>query len=197
MNFFDDVRLIGKSLASIAVSLAQIAAAMTMTGGPPTGIDVSPGHPHDRPQPPKDKAMTKPKVSLTRSGHGAKAAMAPTKRLKAGDPVVDFQINDNQDDTCTVYGTNSAGDRLDISSVATLSVSSSDTSIISVDPPSGNVFTMHALKQSTPGTPVVIHVTATWNDGSVGPFTFDLPCDVQAGGATGLLVVPGTPTVRP
>jgi hypothetical protein len=111
--------------------------------------------------------------------------------------VVDFQLVDNGDDTCTVWGVDKAGNQADISSVATIVASSSDTSIITVDPPAGVTFAMHATgKLSTPGSPVSIAVTATWKDGSIGPFSFTLPVDVVAGVTTGVVIVPGTPTTH-
>lgn len=140
--------------------------------------------------------MTQPKVTLTKAGAGMKSGPAP-KKLKAGDPVADFIFQDNQDATCTVFGTNSAGDQVDLSGVATLTVSSSDPATVAVDPPSGMVFTMHGLKVSTPGTPTQITATATWKDNSVGPFSFTLPVDTTAGGPTGIKIVVGPPVIRP
>ncbi|MDE2100651.1 MAG: hypothetical protein KGL39_25630 [Patescibacteria group bacterium] len=37
--------------------------------------------------------------------------------------------------------------------------------------------------------------TATWNDGSIGPFKFTLPVNMVSGGATGIVIQPGIPTV--
>ena len=122
-----------------------------------------------------------------------KSALKKTS-AKAG-PVVDFTLADNGDDTATVWGTDAAGNLADISAVATIAVTSSDTTIITVDPPSGVTFAMHATgKLSTPGTPVNIAVVATWKDGSIGPFNFTLPVDVVAGPVSGVIIVPGTPT---
>lgn len=109
--------------------------------------------------------------------------------------VVDFVIADNGDDTCTVHGVSGAGNAVDISAVAKLAVTSSDPTTITVDAPVGMQFAMHAVgKLTVPGTPTNITVVATWNDGSRGPFTFVLPVDVQPGPATGVVIVPGTPT---
>lgn len=140
--------------------------------------------------------MSKPRVSLVKAS--ARSFAAPLKKAGAGAaPVVDFQFLDNQDDTCTVLGVDGAGNTLDISTVATLTPApaSSDTSIVTVDAPTGMTFAIHATgKLSTPGTPVNIAVTATWNDGSLGPFSFTLPVDVITGGPTGIQVIPGAPT---
>jgi hypothetical protein len=121
-----------------------------------------------------------------------KQAVAPKK---AAGPVTDFVFMDNQDDTCTVNGVDAAGNPVDISSVATIAVNSGDTTTVTVDPPTGMTFAMHATgKLTASGSPCLISVTATWNDGSVGPFSFTLPVDVVAGPATGVVIIPGTPT---
>ncbi len=135
-----------------------------------------------------------PKCTLVKKSAVRKAARAPHA---PGGPVVDFQFTDNEDSTCTVQGVDAGGNPVDISSVATIAVTSSDPATVSVDPPSGMTFTIHGLKPSTAGSPVQITVTATWNDGSLGPFTFILPVDVTGTAATGLIVTPGTPVVRP
>lgn len=119
--------------------------------------------------------------------------------LKKGATVTDFALQDNGDDTCTVLGVDAAGNTVDISAVVTLDPppTSSDTSIITVDPPQGMTFAMHATgKLSTPGTPVIVTATATWQDGSTGPFAFDLPVDVVPGPVTGVVIQPGTPTTH-
>lgn len=126
------------------------------------------------------------------------AGVTARSGVKAG-PIADFQFVDNGDSTCTVSGVDAAGNPSDISTVATLAPppTSSDTTLVTVDAPSGMTFAMHAVGPlSTPGSPVIIAVTATWNDGSLGPFTFDLPVDVVSGGVTGIQVVPGTPTLH-
>lgn len=140
-----------------------------------------------------------PKVHLMKKSALPRAA-APVKKGAGPAAVpVDFVISDNGDSTCTVLGVDAAGNSLDISSVATLSPppASSDVAVITVDAPSAMTFALHAVGPlSTPGTPVQITATATWTDGSVGPYTFSLPCDVVAGAATGVVIQPGTPTVH-
>ena len=137
--------------------------------------------------------MAKPKATFVK-----KSALkgAPAK-AKAG-AVVDFQIVDNGDTTCTVMGVDAAGATLDISAIASLTPAptSSDPTLVTVDAPAGMTFGMHAVKISVPGSPVQVTATATWNDGSIGPFTFTLPVDVIAGGATGITIVVGPVTVR-
>lgn len=93
--------------------------------------------------------------------------------------VFDFTLASNGDDVCTVKGVDKAGNQVDISAVATIAVTSSDPTIVTVDAPIGATFAMHATgKLSTPGSPVTITAVASWKDGSVGPFTFTLPVDV-------------------
>jgi hypothetical protein len=136
--------------------------------------------------------MTTPTVKLVKATRGMKAA----KRAAAGAVPVAYTILDTQDGSFTIQGTDSAGDVIDISTVATLTVTSSDPTAVSVDPPVGMKFAVHALKATVVGTPLVLTITATWNDGSIGPFTISQPVDVTAGGVSGLLITPGTPTIR-
>jgi hypothetical protein len=127
------------------------------------------------------------------------AQKKPAARAAAGAPAVDFVLQDNGDDTCTVLGVDAAGNSLDISGVASLTPAptSSDTTVLTVDAPIGMTFAMHAVgKLSTPGTPVVVTAVAAWTDGSKGPFTVTLPVDVTAGPAGGVVIVPGVPTLR-
>jgi hypothetical protein len=209
MSFFADLHAAAHSLASIARSLASIASdvahlravadaadagrtalehdlhrvTLHLCGPEAVGIEVSPGTPS-----PRTKERAVPNVKLV------KKSAAPQGRMKAAKAgaAVDFQIVDNEDDTFTVGGVDAAGAPVDISSVATLDATSGDPSVMSVDPPAGMVVTAHALK---PGS-VTLTFTATWNDGSIGPFTIDQPVSVTGGPATGLIVTPGTPTVR-
>lgn len=135
------------------------------------------------------------KVSLVKKS-AMKMKSAP--HGKAG-PAVEFVFADNEDSTCTVWGVDAGGNQLDIAAVAKLdpAPSSMNAAIVSVDPPAGMTFKMHAVGPLTiPGTPVNIDVEATWNDGSLGPFAFTLPCSVVAGPAGGIVVVPGPPTSR-
>ncbi len=127
-------------------------------------------------------------ITKTTKAAGMKAA----KKAKAGDPVPDYVLQDNQDGSFTINGADAQGATVDISAVATLAVTSSDDTIVSVDPPAGMNVACHALK---PGS-ASLEVTATWNDGSVGPFTITVPVTSTAGPATGLIVEFGVPTIR-
>lgn len=131
-----------------------------------------------------------PSIKKCVKSSGMKAA----KPTKAGDPVPSYLLQDNQDGSFTVLGADSQGAQLDISSVATLTPAptSDNTAVATVDAPNGMTVACHGL---TPGTANVT-VTATWNDGSVGPFVITVPVTVGAGPATGLAVTFGVPTIR-
>ena len=124
-----------------------------------------------------------------------KGGMRASRPLAKGQKVGDFALQDNQDDTFTVLGIDAAGNAVDISAVATLTPppSSSDPSILTVDSPSAMVFAGHTTGKLGH---VEITATATWNDGSIGPFSFTLPVDVIPGPVTGVTIQPGTPTVH-
>ena len=126
-------------------------------------------------------------VKLVKKSAGLKAA-APGGKRKDGD----FVLQDNQDDTFTVMGVDQAGAVIDISSVATIAVTSDNTAAFTVDPPTGMTFAGHGV---APGSAKVT-IVATWNDSSIGPFTIDLPVTVSQSAATGITVTPGTPTTR-
>jgi hypothetical protein len=120
---------------------------------------------------------------------GAKLAKAgPSLKLDSGV----FVMLDNGDQTFTVLGQSDAGNPVDISDVATLAVTSDDTSIITIeDPIVGMTFRCNQV-----GTPpklgaVNADVVATWKDASKGPFGARQPLDVQAGPAGGILIKPG------
>lgn len=104
-----------------------------------------------------------------------------------------FNLQDNQDGTVTVFGVDAAGAQVDISSVATLTVKSSDDTVYKVDTPTGMTYAEHGVK---PGSATAT-IVATWNDGSMGPFSIDDPVTVSGGPAVGLTVVHGTPVPRP
>lgn len=137
--------------------------------------------------------MAKTKVSLMKKS--AAKAQSRGSFAAVGDPVAEFIFFDNEDSTCEVFGVSKGGNQSDISQVATLAVVSADTSKVTVDAPIGMKFKMSAVGPVST-TPVNISVTATWNDGSLGPFVFDLPVTVQAGPANSIVVVPGTPVAR-
>ena len=135
-----------------------------------------------------------PRIALVKKGNAA-----PFKGRAAGAAATsDFVLIDNLNDTATISGVDAAGNPVDISNVATIAVTSSDTSILTIDPaPSGMTFGMKTTgKLTVAGSPVTITVVATWKDGSIGPFTATLPVDVVSGPAGSIVIQPGVPTIR-
>lgn len=192
MCLFNDLHRIAAALESIAHSLERLANA---TLGPEVvGIVVEPSPQTQSPT--GESVMARPKCTYKKALPGATAA-ATTAKAKAAADVLDFVITDDGSSVCTVYGVDARGAQVDVSALATLTPAptSSDSTKITVDPPSAMTFAMHAVAVTTPGSPVSVTATATFNDGSRGPFTFTLPCDVVAGGVTGITIQPGPVTV--
>jgi hypothetical protein len=161
---------------------------------PVVGIVVDPGVPVVRPPSCEGVRMSKKcSVSLVKKSSSPAVAAANVSQQAVGN---EFVFVDNEDSTCTVHGVNAAGNPVDISNVATLNVTSSDPSKLALDEPIGMTFKMKGVAPTEPGSPVIVSVTATWNDGSIGPFSFDLPCTLTGSAVTGIVVVPGTPVVR-
>ncbi len=131
------------------------------------------------------------KVCLVKASAGKKPAAKSAKAVPG-----DVFLLDNEDDSFTVQGSDAAGNAVDISSVATIAVASSDSSALSLDAPVGMTCQMHALKPTAPNAPVIVTITANWADGSLGPFVALLPVDVKGTAATGLLISLGTPSTR-
>lgn len=142
--------------------------------------------------------MAKPTIKLVKKSM-FKAAAKPA----AGAAVVNYLLTDGEDGSFSVMGADSAGQPIDISTVATLTPvpTTTDAAILSVDPPVGMGFTVHGLKPSVPGTPILVGVTATWNDPAIAPpgspFHFNYPCTVTTGPVGGLIVTAGPPVARP
>jgi len=120
---------------------------------------------------------------------------AAVKGAKASPGV--FLLQDNGDDTFTVLGADAAGATVDISAVATLTASSDNPAVVTVDTPTGMTSAIHA---ATPppavGATANITLTATWKDGSIGPFVVTWPQQITAGPVSGIVVTPGVPTVH-
>ncbi len=109
-------------------------------------------------------------------------------------------IVDNEDGrTFTVMGTNQAGNPVDISALATLTPppSSSDPTVLTVDPPVGMTSAFHEVGKPPKLGTATVSVSATANDGSFGPFTAAMDVTVSAGGPTGITIVITGPTVPP
>lgn len=123
------------------------------------------------------------------------AAKGPLVKAAKGAMAAVVVIMDDQTAVCTVLGEDAAGQQLDISALATLTPApTSDTpAVLTVGPPTGMTFPITAV---IPGT-ANITAGATWNDGSIGPFTITLPATVTTGPVTGLVIDVGTPTITP
>jgi len=121
---------------------------------------------------------------------GARKMMAAAGAKAAGDA---FSIADNEDGSFTVFGVDKAGNQVPIDGVATLTATSSDPSTLTLDTPSGATVQTHGVK---PGA-VTISVTATWDDGSVGPFSLDLTGTVGGSAVAGLTATFSNPVPRP
>lgn len=126
------------------------------------------------------------------------AGMKAAAKAKAGAaPPVAFQLTDNGDLTFTVHGVDAAGAVVDISAVATLQASSDNPAVVTVDPPVGMSSAVHAaVPAPAVGATANVLLTATFNDGSVGPFTITWVQNIVAGGVTGIEVSPGAISVH-
>jgi len=132
--------------------------------------------------------------TLLKKSHGRKAG----PKAKAGDPIPNYGLLDNEDGSFTILGLRADGTTADISAIASLTPPpvSDNPAVLTVDPPAGMTDQCHGLSAGTAN----VACTATWNDGSVGPFNLTVPCTVAAhppGPITGLAVTFGVPTVRP
>ena len=151
MSIEGDLHGVRIALESMAADLHRIADAVCGNPTQVVGITIEPGPVRPRPHSTETSMFN---VCLTKRSASARSVA----RAARGSAVASFQLQDNGDDTCTVLGVDAAGNALDISSVATLTPppTSSDTTILTVDPPTGMTFNMYATgKLSTPGSPVV------------------------------------------
>jgi len=115
------------------------------------------------------------------------AGSGPVKKFSAGDPVTEFTMIDNGGGSFTLLGRSAAGNDVDISGVATVDVVSADPTLVTASAAGGADFNLAAVGPVTP-TPVDITATATWNDGSLGPFSATLHATVVAGPAGSVVI---------
>ncbi len=109
---------------------------------------------------------------------------------KKGDLLV---IGDDQQATLTVALVDAAGFPIpNGDTLATLSASSSDATLLTFDPPTGLTDHYNGLK---PGT-ITATLVITANDGSFGPFTIEQPGTVNVGAPNAATVDWGVPTIR-
>ncbi len=177
---------------SLAESFRQIAHDFNrlverLAGGDPAdvaGIKVDWGEAHERKSTMPTVKFVK-KSALPKLASGQKAG--PPKK---GDILV---IGDDQSATLTVALADSQGFPVpNGDTLATLTASSSDTTLLTFDPPSGLSDHYNGLK---PGT-ITATLVITANDGSFGPFTITQPGTVNAGAPTQATVDWGVPTIR-
>lgn len=118
-----------------------------------------------------------------------KRTMKASGPFKAGTVITVFNLVDNGSGSYTVMGVDAAGNQVDISSVATLAAVSDTPAVIAAGVTSGMTFSVTA---GTPppaiGASAKITLTATWNDGSVGPFSTTVTGTIQAGNVVGIVV---------
>lgn len=133
------------------------------------------------------------KVSMVKKSAHKKMA---TKAAK-GAAVVDFQLQDDGSNKFTVLGVDAVGNTLDVSGIATLTATSDNPAVVTVDTPVGMESTVHAATGPAPaiGATANIILVATWNDASIGPFTVTWPMSITPGKVSGITVVPGPPTI--
>lgn len=136
--------------------------------------------------------MTQVKATVKLFAHGAPKKMA-ANNMKADPGAFGLVVGNPNGTQVTIMGTRANGETVDISGVASLAVTSSDESVATAAV-SGMQYNISLLKAGD----VTFHVVATWNDGSVGPFSIDDPCsvaDAPPGPVTGLVATHGTPVV--
>jgi hypothetical protein len=127
-----------------------------------------------------------------------KARASGQKAGKASDFLL--ALPDNVDDPVTVVVVDKAGVAITDPAVlanVTLTAVSADPTKATVDTIVGLTAVEHLLAPTDPATPVVVSFTATWSDGSFGPFTIDDPLNITTSGPGGLAVNHGPSVVRP
>jgi hypothetical protein len=147
---------------------------------------------------------TKFKVQMTARPKGFKAAKAPA----ATGPIGGLDLPDNVDQPFDLMGLDGGGNKVDISTLATITAIASDnTAVVTVDPlatpPAGVHNTVHAATPAPAiGATANVNFTVTWNDPATAPPAFATPVNVTwpqkivASPVGGVVVSPGTPTTH-
>jgi hypothetical protein len=129
--------------------------------------------------------------SITKASKGMHAtASLPAK---AGDPApTSFNLFvDETGKSFTVFGINAMGNPVAISSVASITATSANPAVATVGAPVGASFSIAAaVPNPAPGVADTVTVVATWNDGSVGPFTLTITFNTVADPILGLILQP-------
>ena len=191
-NGADEVHAQTLALQSIADSLAKLVAFWTMR---PVAIEATFGVPTPTPRPTSSEEI--PMATKVKAKFMLKSALPPGKLPVHGvggvKAVPGSVILLGDSNTITYAGADSNGNPVDISQVATLTPPpTSDTpSVMTVGTPTGMVLPVVSVAVGS----VNIDATATWTDGSDGPFSIATPASVAVGPAGSLVATFGTPTV--
>lgn len=131
-------------------------------------------------------------MNVSKTNKSSSAAAGSTKRAGTNDAAVGtLSVNDNRNDTFSVFGITGAGDQTDLHDNTTITVQSvSDATVLAASMVDAHTFKVVGLK---PGTANVLVRVAFKNGG--GTFTITLPVTVGGALATGLVLTAGTPTV--
>ena len=125
----------------------------------------------------------------------SKGQQAPVcARAKPGAGHTAFTISVDDHDVCTVFGVDQHGNDVDISGLATLTASSDNTAIMTIDNVAGVQFTMRPAGPTGLANAAVV---VTWNDHSIGPFSASMAVTWTNGAITGIDINPGPPQPGP
>lgn len=194
MSFANDVHQIAVALQELVVPMQSIAASAKRIADeiapPAVGFEVFHGPQTIHPVSP----VTKGTQMKMFKASAVKAKMMAKPPLKTAPP--EFGLRDNEDDSVTLVGVDASGNPATLdTSLGTLATVSGDTSIVTVDPPVGLTYQMHAVgKLSVVGTPVPVTSTFTFAAGNPTPISVIDPINVIAGAANSFDITHGTPT---
>ncbi len=98
----------------------------------------------------------------------------------------------DEHDDATVFGVTNAGDQVDIAGAATIGLADSNPAACVSNVTGATTFHMQAVAVGHDD----IGVTATWTDGSNGPYNETLPvdCKQDPNKVGGIIIVPGIPS---
>jgi hypothetical protein len=125
-------------------------------------------------------------VPITYAGKGKRQAVSGKKVGVGAAPVASLTITDDpgKPGNYIVNCVNAAGDVIDASTIATITVTAADPTTNTPLVTGPNKFSLQGLK-SGPATDTIV---MTANDGSFGPFTGDVAITITPGGPTGFTV---------
>jgi hypothetical protein len=143
-------------LGAIQGFLERVAVALETLAAPPPVVGITTVF---TPREQLMRMISKPTTSALKA---APKAAASTQTLA---------LADNSNGTATVYGIDEVGNPVDISSVATLTVSSDTPAVATVGTPTGMTFPYAAATNPAPAIGATANwtSTATWNPGTTAP----------------------------